>query len=126
MFEQDNIVKTSKTGQENNGETSQESLNRIKGLVEGSPVFLFMKGTPRFPQCGFSANTVAVLNRLGVSFEAFDVLSDPEVREGVKHYAKWPTFPQLYINGELIGGNDIVTEMYETGELQELLSSATK
>jgi len=95
-------------------------LARIKQEVEATPVVLFMKGTPMFPQCGFSAAVVQALSNLGVKFKGIDVLTDPSLREGVKQYANWPTIPQLYVKGEFVGGCDIVREMYETGELQQL------
>jgi len=95
-------------------------LARIKQEVEETPVVLFMKGTPMFPQCGFSAAVVQALSNLGVKFKGIDVLTDPSLREGIKQYANWPTIPQLYVKGEFIGGCDIVREMYETGELQQL------
>jgi monothiol glutaredoxin len=96
--------------------------DRIKQQVTGSPVVLYMKGTPQFPQCGFSALAVQVLNACGVKeFASVNVLADAEVRQGIKEYANWPTIPQLYINGEFVGGSDIVKEMYESGELQKLL-----
>jgi monothiol glutaredoxin len=101
-----------------------EQLNeRIGKLINSSKVFLFMKGTPEMPQCGFSANVCAILKATGVDFKSFDILSDSEIRQGVKEYSNWPTFPQLYVNGELIGGSDIVSEMYNSGDLQELLKS---
>ena len=91
---------------------------RIKQMVEGSKVFLFMKGTPDFPQCGFSMRASSVLNHLGVAYNSFDVLTDMDVRQGIKDYANWPTIPQLYINGEFLGGSDIMMEMWEAGELE--------
>jgi len=94
---------------------------QIATLVESSPVFLFMKGNPAAPQCGFSAQVVAILSRLVPDFGSFDVLSDPAVRDGVKDYAEWPTIPQLYVGGEFIGGCDIIKEMYASGELHEAL-----
>ncbi len=101
-----------------------DQLNeRIEKLINSSKVFLFMKGTPDMPQCGFSANVCAILKATGVDFKSFDILSDPDIRQGVKDFSNWPTFPQLYVNGELIGGSDIVSEMYNSGELQELLKS---
>ena len=96
--------------------------DRIKNDVESNDVFLFMKGTPVFPQCGFSAQVVQILTRLGVKFKAADVLSDADLRQGIKEYSNWPTIPQLYVKGEFIGGCDIVTEMFEAGELQTLLA----
>jgi monothiol glutaredoxin len=94
---------------------------RIQSEVEANPVVLFMKGTPVFPQCGFSAQVVQVLSLLGVKFKAFDVLSDDEVRQGIKEFSRWPTIPQLYVKGEFIGGCDIVREMYQSGELAQLM-----
>lgn len=95
---------------------------RIKETVTNNPVVLYMKGTPQFPQCGFSANAVRILNALGVrNFFSVDVLQDPAIRQAIKDYSNWPTIPQLYINGQFIGGSDIMTEMYQGGELQALL-----
>jgi monothiol glutaredoxin len=94
---------------------------RIEELVRGNDVVLFMKGTALFPQCGFSSRAVAILDHLGVPFETVDVLQDPEIRSGIKDYSDWPTVPQLYVKGEFIGGSDIMMEMYEAGELQQLL-----
>jgi monothiol glutaredoxin len=96
-------------------------LDRVARLVGSSEVFLFIKGSPQQPQCGFSANTVAIMNGLGVPYATFDVLSDPEIRAAAKQYAGWPTFPQVYVRGELVGGHDIVTEMLSTGELERLV-----
>ena len=96
---------------------------RISQEVGDNDVVLFMKGTPVFPQCGFSAAVTQVLSHLGVRFKGIDVLVDPGLRDGIKEFSNWPTIPQLYIKGEFIGGCDIVREMFETGELQELLSS---
>src|SRR4026208_1679345 len=99
-----------------------DTKERIKQQVTGSPVVLYMKGTPQFPQCGFSALAVQVLNACGVKeFASVNVLADAEDRQGIKEYANWPTIPQLYINGEFVGGSDIVKEMYESGELQKML-----
>ncbi len=97
-------------------------LEKIDGLVKGNRVFLFMKGTPDFPQCGFSGGAVQILRSSGAAFESFNVLSDMAVREGVKEYGNWPTIPQLYVNGELVGGFDIMREMHQSGELQKLLA----
>ena len=94
---------------------------RIDEIVNGSDVVLFMKGTALFPQCGFSSRAVAILDHLGVQFETVDVLQDPEIRNGIKAYSDWPTIPQLYVKGEFLGGSDIMMEMYEAGELQQLL-----
>lgn len=98
-----------------------ELKNRIEGILSSSKVVLFMKGTPQFPACGFSARATAILNECGTQFTSVDVLQDGEIREGIKVYGNWPTIPQLYIDKELIGGSDIMMEMYEAGELQELL-----
>ncbi len=94
---------------------------RIDGIVNSSDVVLFMKGSALFPQCGFSSRAVAILDHLGVKFETVDVLQDPEVRQGIKSYSDWPTIPQLYVKGEFVGGSDIMMEMFEAGELQQLL-----
>ena len=95
---------------------------RIAGDVKANDVLLYMKGTPVFPQCGFSAMAVQILNHVGVKFKAVDVLADPEVREGIKAFSNWPTIPQLYVKGELVGGADIMREMFEGGELKSLLT----
>lgn len=97
---------------------------RIKDQLDSFPVLLYMKGTPDFPQCGFSAQTVAALRAVGAEFAFVNIFEDPEVREGLKTYSNWPTFPQLYVNGELIGGCDIALELYQSGELKELIESA--
>ncbi|MEO5706009.1 MAG: Grx4 family monothiol glutaredoxin [Alteraurantiacibacter sp.] len=94
---------------------------RLSSIVNASDVVLFMKGTPLFPQCGFSNRAVAILDHCGVAFDSVDVLQDMEVRQGIKSFSDWPTIPQLYVKGEFIGGSDIMTEMYEAGELQALL-----
>ena len=95
------------------------SLNeQIDSLIGSSEIFLFMKGNPDVPQCGFSANVIGMLNSIGAKYKTFDILMDMDIRQGVKEYKNWPTFPQLYVKGELIGGNDIITELYETGELK--------
>jgi monothiol glutaredoxin len=98
-------------------------FQRIRNDVEKNDVVLYMKGTPVFPQCGFSAAVVQVLSSLGVKFKGVNVLEDPEVRESIKKFSDWPTIPQLYVKGEFIGGCDIVREMFETGELAELLGA---
>jgi len=95
---------------------------RIKKLIDDNEVLLFMKGNPTFPQCGFSSVACQALRALDVSFETFDVLQDPEIREGIKVFSNWPTIPQLYIHGEFIGGADIIRELYESGELAEAIS----
>jgi monothiol glutaredoxin len=93
---------------------------RIRQDITETPVVLFMKGSPVFPQCGFSAAVVQILSQLGVKFKGIDVLSDPDVRQGIKEFSNWPTIPQLYVKGEFVGGCDIIREMFETGELQQL------
>ena len=96
-------------------------LARIQNDIETNPVVLYMKGTPVFPQCGFSAQVVQVLSLAGVKFKAFDVLSDDELRQGIKEFSSWPTIPQLYVKGEFVGGCDIIREMYQSGELATFL-----
>ena len=104
---------------------SDQTTHRIEKMLDENPVFLFMKGTPQTPMCGFSSNTVKILkDMIGDEFGSFNVLEDPEIRDGIKAYGQWPTIPQLYINKELIGGNDIISEMFNTGELHELLNIA--
>jgi len=96
--------------------------DRIAGEVNSNDVLLFMKGTPVFPQCGFSAAVVGILSNLGVKFKAIDVLKDPEIRQGIKEFSNWPTIPQLYVKGEFVGGCDILKEMYEADELAPYLA----
>jgi monothiol glutaredoxin len=96
-------------------------FERIEGEINANPVVLFMKGTPVFPQCGFSARVVQILSHVGVPFKGVNVLEDGEIREGIKAYANWPTIPQLYVKGEFVGGCDIIMEMFQAGELQELM-----
>lgn len=96
--------------------------DQLKEVIEGNEIVLFMKGSPDFPQCGFSGRTAAMLQSLNVPFASVDVLADNTVREGIKAYSQWPTIPQLYVKGEFVGGCDIVTEMYESGDLQKLVS----
>ena len=100
---------------------AETANDRIKTLVEGSDVHLFMKGTPLFPQCGFSSRAVAILEHLGVEFGSTDVLQDADIRSGIKAYSDWPTIPQLYVKGDFVGGSDIMMEMYEAGELADLM-----
>jgi monothiol glutaredoxin len=97
---------------------------RIETLVASSPVFVFMKGNKLMPQCGFSNNVCQILNALAVPFETFDVLSDPEIRQGIKEFSDWPTIPQVYVQGEFMGGSDILIEMYNSGELLEKITIA--
>ena len=98
-----------------------DTNSRLDEIVKSNDVVLFMKGTALFPQCGFSSRAIAILDHLGVGYETVDVLQDPEIRQGIKAYSDWPTIPQLYVKGEFIGGSDIMMEMYEAGELQQLL-----
>jgi len=105
--------------------TEQTVEDRIRDILKENPVVLFMKGTSMFPQCGFSGRAVEILKACNAEFTTVNVLSDFEVREGIKQYANWPTIPQLYIKGEFIGGSDIIVEMAQSGELQKLLAEAT-
>lgn len=98
-------------------------IARIKGLLEENPVILFMKGTPDFPQCGFSGQSVQVLRACGAKFQHFNIFEDQELREGLKEYSHWPTYPQLYIGGELVGGCDIIIDLYNKGELSKMLET---
>ena len=100
-----------------------KATDRIDELVKTNPVVLFMKGTALFPQCGFSSRAVAILDHLEVPFETVDVLQDQEIRTGIKDYSDWPTIPQLYVKGEFVGGSDIMMEMFESGELQQLVAA---
>jgi monothiol glutaredoxin len=101
-----------------------DAKERIDQIVRSNDVVLFMEGTALFPQCGFSSRAIAILDRLGANYETVDVLQDPDVRNGIKEYSDWPTIPQLYVKGEFVGGSDIMMEMYESGELQQLLGQA--
>ncbi|WP_174274473.1 Grx4 family monothiol glutaredoxin [Sphingomonas bacterium] len=98
-----------------------EAQTRIDSVVKANDVLLFMKGTPLFPQCGFSSRAIAILEHIGVAYETVDVLQDQGIRQGIKAYSDWPTIPQLYVKGEFVGGSDIMMEMYESGELAELM-----
>ena len=100
-----------------------DAKERIDALVKANDIVLFMKGTVLFPQCGFSSRAVAILDRLNAQFETVDVLQDQEIRQGIKEYSDWPTIPQLYVKGEFVGGSDIMMEMFESGELQQLLGT---
>jgi len=102
--------------------TNATVFDRIKQDISDNTAVLFMKGTPVFPQCGFSAAVVQILTHLGVKFKGIDVLSDPEIRQGIKEFSSWPTIPQLYVKGEFVGGCDIVREMFEAGELGDFLT----
>jgi monothiol glutaredoxin len=97
-------------------------LSRIDNMVKSADVVLFMKGTPLFPQCGFSSRAIAILDHLGVAYQSVDVLQDQEVRQAIKSYSDWPTIPQLYVKGEFLGGSDIMMEMFEAGELQQVMT----
>ncbi len=102
-----------------------EVIERIKSQLAAHPVLLFMKGTPDFPQCGFSATACRALGAVGAKFDTFNIFEDPELRDALKRYSNWPTYPQLYVNGELVGGADIIVEMYNSGELATLVGEAT-
>ncbi len=104
----------------------EDVLKKIDSQVANNRVVLFMKGTREMPQCGFSAKVVQILNSYGVDYETVDVLADPEIRQGIKEYSKWPTLPQLFIGGKFIGGCDICVEMYESGELEPILKDAVR
>ncbi|MEB3291750.1 MAG: Grx4 family monothiol glutaredoxin [Synechococcales bacterium] len=101
-----------------------DTKERIESLINDNKIMVFMKGNKLMPQCGFSNNVVQILNTLGVPFETFDVLADSEVRQGIKEFSNWPTIPQVYINGEFIGGSDIMIELYQSGELQQMVEVA--
>src|SRR2546429_5357553 len=103
---------------------AMDVVEKIKSERGASPVVLFMKGTPDFPQCGFAAQTVAALRAVGADFKHINIFEEPEIREALKRYSNWPTYPQLYVNGELVGGCDIALEMYRSGELKKVLSEA--
>ncbi len=103
---------------------SDSANARIAQIVESNDVVLFMKGSPDFPQCGFSSRAIAILERLGVEYASVDVLQDMEIRQGIKNYSEWPTIPQLYVKGEFVGGSDIMTEMFQAGELDQLIADA--
>ena len=100
-----------------------DAKSRIDEIVKNNQVVLFMKGTPLFPQCGFSSRAITILEHLEVPFESVDVLQDPEIRNGIKEYSDWPTIPQLYVKGEFVGGSDIMLEMFQSGELQQLVNA---
>jgi monothiol glutaredoxin len=102
---------------------SSSVKEKIESILKSSDIVLFMKGNPSFPQCGFSARAVAILKELGAQFQSVDVLEDPDIREGIKEYGSWPTIPQLYVRQQLVGGSDIMMEMFESGELASLLAN---
>ena len=108
-----------------NTPNTQNTQEKIKQQIAANPVILYMKGNPEMPLCGFSARAVNILKSCGIAFATVDVLQDEEIRQGIKIYANWPTIPQLYVNGELVGGSDIIGEMYEAGELQVLLQTTS-
>jgi monothiol glutaredoxin len=130
MQRSDNPFKITSTPEERPGQGrpiedrlgDREPAERIRSMIESSDILLLIKGTPQRPLCGFSANTVAIIDSLGVPYRTFDVLSDESIRSEAKVVAGWPTFPQIYVKGEFIGGNDILTEMYEAGELEALVA----
>jgi monothiol glutaredoxin len=101
-----------------------ETKERIDALVQQNKIMVFMKGNKLMPQCGFSNNVVQILNVLGAPFETCDVLADPDVRQGIKEYSNWPTIPQVYVNGEFLGGSDVLIELYQKGELQQIVEVA--
>ena len=102
-----------------------ESIERIRNIVESNPIVLFMKGTPQFPQCGFSMRTCEALKACGVDYHHVDILAEPEIRQHLPQYSEWPTFPQLFVGGELVGGCDIVMGMYQSGDLERITQEAT-
>ena len=106
--------------------TDTDTNERIAALVNGNDILLFMKGTPLFPQCGFSSRAIAILDHLEAPYETVDVLADQEIRQGIKAFSDWPTIPQLYVRGEFIGGSDIMMEMFESGELKQLVGAPTE
>lgn len=122
-----NIIGSDKVPQEGGTQVEAtatgELTERIKALIGSSDIFLFMKGNAAMPQCGFSANTIAMLDSTNVKYNTFDILSDQDIRQGVKEFSNWPTYPQLYFKGQLVGGNDIITEMYHSGELATVLGA---
>jgi monothiol glutaredoxin len=103
-----------------------EAQERIGEIVRSNDVVLFMKGTALFPQCGFSSRAISILDHLGATYETVDVLQDPEIRQGIKLFSDWPTIPQLYVKGEFVGGSDIMMEMFESGELQQLVGASAE
>lgn len=103
---------------------SSTTETRIAEIVNGNDVVLFMKGTPLFPQCGFSSKAIAILEHLGVEYSSVDVLQDMEIRSGIKSFSDWPTIPQLYVKGEFVGGSDIMAEMFQAGELEQLMEDS--
>ena len=115
-----NVLQTA-TNEITSADKTKPLKEQIEALLKAEKVVLFMKGNTDMPQCGFSANTSGILKQLGVPFKTFNILNDADIRQGLKEYSNWPTYPQLYIDGQLVGGNDIVTEMFKNGELQAIL-----
>lgn len=105
---------------------AQDIFERIKEQIENDDIVLYMKGTPSLPQCGFSQVTAEILRRMGKPFQSYDVLQDPELREGIKQFSDWPTIPQLYVRGEFVGGCDIIRSMYESGELEKMIGASAE
>lgn len=101
---------------------NQDVVQQIKAIIGSDKIVLFMKGNAHFPECGFSANTIQILDSFASKYSTFNILSSPEVRQGIKEYSNWPTFPQLYVNNKLIGGNDIITEMFQAGDLTKIIN----
>ena len=101
-------------------------MDRIREQIEGNPIVIYMKGTPQFPQCGFSSHATQALQACGAKFAYVNILEDPEIRQNLPRYANWPTFPQLYINGELVGGCDIIMELFQRGELHKMVKAASE
>lgn len=119
-----NVINNQKSANEITEASKPSDLNeRLKSLINASSVVVFMKGTSEAPMCGFSANTIGILNNMGVSYKTFNILADEEVRQGLKSYSNWPTYPQIYFKGKLLGGNDVITEMYNNGELKQLFNA---
>ena len=119
-----NVKNTPKTIVNMTPDLSPELIAKIEAVINQDKIVVFMKGNKLMPQCGFSNNVVQILNILGVPFQTFDVLSDPEIRQGIKAYSNWPTIPQVYMNGEFLGGSDILIELYNNGQLQEMVEVA--
>ncbi len=117
-----NILNPNSVPEEVKG-SKEDTVERIKEIISSGDLVLFMKGNAQMPMCGFSANTIAILNHYGKKYRTFNILDDMNVREGIKAYSNWPTFPQLYFKGKLVGGNDIITEMHESGDLKEIIDT---
>lgn len=126
IIEEDPVVAASPGREYDRDDRSLGPMERVERMVHSADLFVFMKGTPGEPRCGFSAHTVSILDAVGRPYITYDVLADPEIRAAAKEYSAWPTFPQVYLNGELVGGNDVITELYETGELQAMLEEVAR